>query len=140
MILELDSLKKATASLSDIITRVNDPVLMASFDEVLRNGLRAGVIQNFEFTYELCWKFIKRWLEHNLGSTYVDGVTRHELFRYAAEHKLITDVQRWMDYHRARNMTSHTYNADTADEVFNAALAFIADAKTLLQQLEARND
>ncbi|MFA7232393.1 MAG: nucleotidyltransferase substrate binding protein, partial [Victivallaceae bacterium] len=132
MILELESLRKATASLDEIVTRVDDRKLMDSFDAVVRNGLKAGVIQNFEFTYELCWKFMKRWLEHNIGATYVDGITRQELFRYAAENKLISDIQKWMDYHRARNMTSHTYNADTADEVFKVALEFVADARALL--------
>ena len=29
---------------------------------VLQMTLKAGVIQNFEVAYELCWKFIKRWL------------------------------------------------------------------------------
>ncbi|MFA6100809.1 MAG: nucleotidyltransferase substrate binding protein [Victivallaceae bacterium] len=140
MVLELDSLKKATASLDEIITRVQDRKLMSSFDAVVQNGLKAGTILNFEFTYELCWKFMKRWLEHNIGSTYVDGITRQELFRYAAENKLIDDVQKWMDHHRARNMTSHTYNAKTADEVFKAATEFAADAEALLRQLEAHND
>ena len=37
-------------------------------------------------------------------------------------------------------MTSHTYNAETADEVFKAASEFVADARALLQQLEAHND
>ncbi len=140
MILELDSLRKATASLDEIMAKVHDLKLMNSFDAVVRNGLKAGAILNFEFTYERCWKFMKRWLEHNIGATYVDGITRQELFRYAAENKLITDVQKWMDYHRARNMTSHTYNAETADEVFKAASEFVADARALLQQLEAHND
>lgn len=140
MILELESLRKATASLADIMVRAHDRKLMASFDAVVQNGLKSGVIQNFKVTYERCWKFMKRWLEHNIGATYVDGITRQELFRYAAENKLIADVQKWMDYHRARNMTSHTYNAETADEVFKAASEFVADARTLLQQLEAHND
>ena len=45
--------------------------------------IAAGVIQNFAFTYELCWKFMKRWIEENVNSEIVDGVTRRELFRKA---------------------------------------------------------
>ncbi len=110
MSLDLTSMRKAIASLEAVLERANDDALMSSLDDVTRMGLRSGAIQNFEFTYELCWKFIKRMLEENLGSSYVDGVSRRELFRLAAESRLIDDVNLWMDYHHARNETSHTYD------------------------------
>ena len=52
---------------------------------------------------------MKRWLEENVGSASVDGVPRRELFRLAAESRLIADLPRWMEFHQARNQTSHTY-------------------------------
>lgn len=140
MPLELSRLKKATTSLELLLSRVQDSDLMGSLDEVTRYGLRAGVILNFEFTYELCWKSLKRWLEENIGSTYVDGVTRRELFRYGAENRLIDDVDFWMDFHRSRNMTSHTYHVSVADDVFEAAALFSKEAIRFLAALEARND
>jgi len=139
MILELDGLRQAVTAMTSLTSRVNDHQLMAALDPVMQNGLKAGVIQHFEFTYELCWKLMKRWLEYNLGATYVDGVTRQELFRYAAEHQLIAEVELWMDFYRARNLTSHTYNANTAEEVFKVAVVFVPAATSLLQQLEAHN-
>ena len=54
---------------------------MSAFHEATQEGIKAGVNQNFKVTYELCWKFTKRWRENNIGATYVDGVTRRELFR-----------------------------------------------------------
>lgn len=140
MALELDSLIKSINSLDGVLIRAHDSKLMASLDEVTRYCVKAGVIQNFEFTYEVCWKFMKRWLEENVGASYVDGVSRQELFRIAAENRLITDVERWLDYHKARNLTSHTYNAETAESVFESATEFIHDAKRFLKELEARND
>jgi len=140
MPLELSRLKKATTSLELLLSRVQDSDLMGSLDEVTRYGLRAGVILNFEFTYELCWKSLKLWLEENIGSTYVDGVTRRELFRYGAENRLIDDVDFWMDFHRSRNMTSHTYHVSVADDVFEAAALFSKEAIRFLAALEARND
>jgi nucleotidyltransferase substrate binding protein (TIGR01987 family) len=98
------------------------------------------VILHFEFTYELCWKFIKRWLEMNVSATAVDGVTRRELFRLAAENRLIADVNEWMRYHEARNQTSHIYQPEIAESVYNTAHDFSRAAARLLAALEARND
>jgi len=140
MKLDLSSLRKAVESLENALEVAGDRDFMSGLSDKQKDAIRAGVIQNFEFTYELCWKFMKRWLEVNLGSTYVEGVTRRQLFRLSAENKLIGDVNQWMEYHDARNETSHTYDEDTAEDVFETARAFIDDAQKLLKALEARND
>ena len=137
MNLYLDSLTK---SIDALARSVKTAVSLDTSDDDLRETVRAGVIQNFEVAYEQCWKMMKRWLEENIGRTYVDGVTHRELFRLAAESRLITDVERWMDYHTARNQTSHTYDAATAQSVFEKATHFADDAKQLLRALEAHND
>ncbi|MFH1395134.1 MAG: HI0074 family nucleotidyltransferase substrate-binding subunit [Candidatus Omnitrophota bacterium] len=113
---------------------------MSMLDNDQKDAIRAGAIQNFEFTYELCWKFMKRWLGNSLGSAYIDGVTRRELFRLGAEHQLITDVDTWMEYHDARNETAHTYNDKTADDVFDIAKKFLYDAKKFMKNLGKKND
>lgn len=137
--LELNSLKKAIVSLETLLQKTSDDKFMSSLDDTTCYGLKAGVIQNFEFTYELCWKFMKRWLENSLGNTYVEGVTRRELFRLSVEHHLINDVDLWMDYHYARNEITHTYDRDKAEDVFAMAKIFLGDAKILLKNLEAHN-
>ena len=113
---------------------------MGGLDTVLQNAVKAGVIKHFEFTYEMSWKFIKRWLELNVSPNTADGVTRRELFRYGFEHQLIQSVDRWMDYHLARNDASHTYRKETADAVYAVIPEFLTDARMLLAALEARND
>ena len=138
--LDLTSFKKALANLDKLIIATNNQDLMNGLDETLQDGLKAGVVQNFEVTYEVSWKFIKRWLENNIGNSYVDGVTRRELFRLAAESLLITDVDKWMTYHKGRNETSHTYDVMTATEVYSLAQEFVHDAKQLLMNLEEQND
>ena len=45
-----------------------------------------------------------------------------------------------MSYHRARNLTSHTYRQATAEEVYAIIPAFLRDAQGLLSALESRND
>ena len=140
MSLELESLQKAINSLKAVLEKADDEALASKIDDITRYAIKAGAIQNFEFTYELCWKFMKRWLENSLGNTYVDGVSRRELYRIAAEHQLIKDVDQWMIYHKARNITSHTYNADRAEEIFQITKIIAVDAEKLLHQIEAHND
>lgn len=139
MALELSSLRKAVDLLGSAI-KVSSEQAKDKIGAEHENVLRAGVIQNFEFTYELCWKFMKRWLEENVSGPAVDGVTRKELFRIAAEHHLIESVELWIDYHNARNETAHTYDAKTAETVYSSAVKFVSDAKKLLATLEAKND
>lgn len=139
MALDLSSLKKAIASLKNALN-VAIPASLEAMPEDQQEVIKAGVIQNFEFTYELCWKFMKRWLEVNIGTAYVEGVTRRELFRLSVKNKLIKDVDQWMEYHDARNETSHTYDQDTADDIFQVAQTFFSDAFELLQVLEEKND
>ena len=53
MPLVLDSLQKSVTALEVVPTRANDEPFMSSLDDVAQNAIRSGVIQHFEFTYEL---------------------------------------------------------------------------------------
>ena len=139
MALDLSSLKKAVDSL-DRALKVAAAGISGQVNTDYEEVIRAGVIQNFEFTYELCWKFMKRWLELNAGAAAADGSTRKELFRLAAESRLITGVENWFKYHSARNETAHTYDPAKAAEIYRLAAPLAADARKLLQILEQRND
>lgn len=140
MPLELDSLMKAVTALDLVLEKSKDSEFMSGIDAVAANAIKSGVIQHFEFTYELCWKFIKRWIEMNISAGAADGVTRRELFRQAAENRLIDDVEQWMRYHDARNQVSHTYQPEIAERVYAATTVFAVDAEKLLAALKARND
>jgi nucleotidyltransferase substrate binding protein (TIGR01987 family) len=140
MPLELNSLRSSVAALNAVLAKSDDIKIMRGLDEITRNAVKSGVIQHFEFTYELCWKFMKRWLEMNIGPNTADGVTRRELFRLAAENRLIVDVAQWFRYEKARNITSHTYDQNVAKSVYLVARDFAGDAQKLLDALEARND
>lgn len=53
---------------------------------------------------------MKRWLEINIRYDIVLGISRKEFYRIAAKNALITDVQKWWEFHAARNRTSHVYD------------------------------
>lgn len=140
MPLDLNSLEKAVTALNNVLTISEDNTYMNSQGEIARIAIISGVIKNFEFTYELCWKFIKCWLQMNVNISSAEGVTRRELFRQAAAQLLIDDIDQWMYYHTARNNTSHTYEPAIAQEVYLAIPDFAKDAEKLLAALKARND
>lgn len=140
MPLELDSLRNSIKSLADLLAVSENDARMGQLSEVERKGIRSGVIQNFEVTYELSWKLMARWLNTYIGAGIADGVTRRQLFRLAAENRLILDVNLWVQYHEARNATSHIYNEEKALLVYRATREVAHDAQLLLEALEARND
>ena len=136
---DLTSLKKALQSFETAIRIAQDPSAHFTFEQL--RTIQAGVIQHFEFSYELCWKFIQRWLKANIPSSDVAiPRTRKELFRIAAQYQLIDDPLPWFEFGDARNMTSHIYDEKKAQTVYNVALQFLDPAKSLLNQLEKKND
>lgn len=137
MSLYLDNLAKSIEALERSVKTANR---VDESDEDLLETVRAGVIQYFEVAYELSWKLMQRWLQENIGVDYVKGINRSDFYNLAAENRLISDSARWMDYHRARNATSHTYNEEAAKNVFAEATEFVHDSKQLLSVLEERND
>jgi nucleotidyltransferase substrate binding protein (TIGR01987 family) len=140
MKLDLSSLQKAVGSLERAIGVATDKARMKALDDDQRDAIRAGVIQNFEFTYELCWKMLKRQLEALAASAIeIDQLSFRELIRVGAERGLVEDPERWFDYRQQRNLTSHTYDATKAESVFRAAVEFAGDARRLLEKLEQRN-
>lgn len=140
MPLELGSLKKSLAALGRVLAKSSDAGFMRGLDDDAREVVKAGVIQHFKIAYELSWKFIRRWLNTNINPTVADGVTRPQLFRLAAENRLIDDMEQWMRHHKARNQTSHIYETAIAEEVYAAVPGFACDARKLLEAMEARND
>lgn len=112
-----------------------DVVLDMAKDEVVRDA----TIKRFEYTYELAWKMIKRHLEW-AGASDADFLTRKDLFREAARIGLIADAETWFDYHQARNLSSHTYDEERAEEIYAAARKFGGDAHDLLDKLKKYHD
>ena len=135
---DLTHLEKAIDSFVKLYPRVTDDKFMSQQDDIIRMGLEAGLIQNFEFTYELCWKEMKRWLEMNISPGIADGVTRRELFRLAAENLLIEDVEEWMTYHAARNGIVRQHNLKITRTVWLTLVNFGPAAQHLLSKLKEK--
>ena len=138
MPLRIDNLERALNALEGSLERVQDDSLMGALDEIAQNTMMSGVIQHFEFTYEICRALIERWLRENHGRE-IRSVSRKDLYRIAGERELIDGVERWFTYHEERNRTSHRYDEELLNMVNDAVPQFIEDARALLDTLEARN-
>ena len=131
MDLDFSPLEKAVNSLHRALARAS----AATGDEELRDAC----IQRFEYTFELCWKMLRRQLEQELpNASEVDGYSYRQLFRVGAERGLVDDPEPWFDYRELRNITSHTYDEEKAARVFVALPLFAAHATALLSVLKGR--
>lgn len=108
----------------------------------LDEQLRDGLIQRFEFTYELSHKTLKRFLEQNSASLEeYDRMSFPDLIRSANEVGLLKNSwAEWSVYRKMRNLTSHTYNEITAQQVVSAIPDFIMEADYLLKMLKVRSE
>jgi len=138
--LDLSALRDAVGSLEDGLEVVSNSEWFNAQSGKVQNTLIAGVIQNFEFVYEISIKMVKRQIEAESASPdEVDETNFREVLRVAGEKGLIADVEAWFKYRKMRNITAHTYDHEKAQQVYQDTLIFIGDARALLHKLEARN-
>lgn len=93
-------------------------LLSEAFDdgiEALSQLEREGVIQRFEYTFELAWLTLKDRLEYD--GVNLDMVTPRNVIREAFQARLISDGDAWIDMLTDRNLMSHTYDFDRFETV-----------------------
>lgn len=79
---------------------------------------KEGVIQRFEYCFELAWKTVKDYLE---ASGFVFAmVTPRQVLKDAFAAKIIEDGQVWIDMLDHRNLLSHTYNFSSFEKAVDA--------------------
>lgn len=140
MPLDLTSLSNSLESLTRAVMISQDLTLMEQYGPDTHEIIQAGVVKKFEITYELAYKLLDRWLHEQLGLAVADLGTRKNRYRIAAENGLIRDFERWIEYHKARNASSHEYDEVRFHEIYEISIDFPHDAKLLLDALRENND
>ena len=98
-----------------------------------RDVVRDGVIQRFELTYDLAWKTTKEYLE-DVGI--VDKSSPKAVIKEAYTQKIITNEQNWLLMLKDRNLTSHVYKEDMAQEIVERITGcYIIEFEELLREL-----
>lgn len=124
MPLDITALTRALASLEDILK------------QEMNEYIRDGVIQRFEYTFELSWKTIRRYYKE-IGRIEIPNGPK-PLIREAAKDKLIDNVDKWFLFLDARNISSHIYNEEEAIKVYSQAKKFPPEVNLLLKNLNPK--
>jgi len=95
---------------------------------------KQGLIQAFEFTHELAWNTLRDFFLYQ-GNMDIHG--SRDASREAFRQGLIENGDVWMNMIKSRNMSSHTYNKKTADEIIAAILnSYYSEFTKLKEKLE----
>jgi nucleotidyltransferase substrate binding protein (TIGR01987 family) len=131
--LNLAPLEKAVSRLTEGLARYEK--------DITDTQIRDGLIQRFEFSYEISHKMLKRHLEAvSPTPEQFDAMAFADLIRSANEQGvLLGDWSSWKIYREMRSKTSHTYDEEIAIEVVQGIPAFLEEARHLLKQLQERN-
>jgi len=96
---------------------------------------KAGVIQAFEFTFEQCWKAIQK----KAGHEGVEIASPKKAFTFAFQNSWIEKSKEnlWLEMLEDRNMTSHTYKEDVANEVLERIVKnYLPAFQSLLEKMQ----
>ncbi len=118
----LETLKKAHMTLKRFIESASTEIE------------QAGVVQAFEFCFELSWKTIQKFLSK-------EGIkvsSPRECFREAGRNELIENVRLWLDFIIIRNRTVHTYNELVLKKIIDIVPVFEQELNKLIERLEKK--
>ncbi len=93
---------------------------------------KEGLIQRFEYSYELAWKTMKDYLEEQ--GTIINPVTPRNVIKEAFSAQIIAVGQVWVDMMLHRNLQAHTYDFSKFKEVLDAVVERYLDAQEQLHE------
>ena len=133
-------MKLELTPLSNAIQRLQEGLVRYQKDTT-DTQIRDGLIQRFEFTYELSHKMLKRHLEAaSANPTEFDAADFQYLIRSGNEQGLLLSAwPQWRHYRDMRSKTSHTYDEHVALAVVAIIPDFFNEANYLLAQLQSRH-
>lgn len=79
---------------------------------------KEGMIQRFEYTFELAWKCLKDYLE--ASGVVLDPVTPRQVIKEAFAAGLLADGAVWIEMLDRRNLLAHTYNPAVLEQAAGA--------------------
>ena len=103
---KFNNFKNALAALEEAVS---------DFDKTALLSVRDGVIQRFEFTADLAWKMVREYL---IDEGIAEINTPKSVMKAAFAANLVDDEGGWIQILNDRNATSHIYDEDEANKIF----------------------
>ncbi len=128
--LDISIFERAVSKLGEILERYG----LNKNDEAIRDA----VIQRFEFTYSLALTTLKKYFAELAFITEdVSQMSFNDMIRTANQQNLlVSDLEKWSDYRKMRNMTSHTYDENIAKKVVEIIPDFYNEMLFLFNRLK----
>ena len=124
-----ETLRESLESLGNALDRFSEALAHPDPDDIVMDG----TIQRFEFTFELFWKTLRRFLQRE-GT---DTASPRNTFRHAYRRGLLDQEQRWLDMLKDRNLSSHVYNAEMARQIFGRLPSHYQALRACFEQLKS---
>ena len=119
-------MKTSTVEFKKAVTKLQDALAQPK-----NEYLRDSTIQRFEFCIELAWKTSKK----IMGTA---TAAPKDVIREMAQSSYITNVDIWLKAIDMRNLSSHTYKEDLAEQVYAFAGTFLQELIQLVDVLEKK--
>ena len=126
--------KDSFQTLGDALAR-----LIEAFDKTKENSLdfkiyRDACIQRFQFTTELFWKVLKKFLNYEK----INAKTPREVLQESYMIKIIQEENIWLEMMTDRNLTSHTYKESLAQDIFSRFQTYLPLLEETYKELSRR--
>jgi len=111
---------------------------LKTLEEIIREPfsiiVRDAAIQRFEYSFEIFWKFVKEYLRYKEG---LICNSPKSCFREAFRVNLMSEQEtiKALEMTDDRNMTSHTYHEEVAQEIFQKINGYYLLMHTVFQNL-----
>ena len=106
----------------------------AAEEAKMKEFLGDAYIQRFEYTLEIAWKTMKRYLKQMHGKEDKD-LTVNNIFRMMENYGFIRSWETWRKYYEYRNNTSHEYDQTKALELISKIAGFIEECEYFYARL-----
>jgi len=119
---KIQDAKKAILSLEEILTE--------KYSKIVRDA----TIQRFEYTFEVAWKLLKEYLYHKEG---IVCNSPKSCFREAFSVGLLNEEETvlFIQMTDDRNLTSHTYDEEIAENLYKKIKNYYALLKSLIERI-----
>ena len=108
-------------------------ILEKEIPEDLSDVFRDSVIKRFEYSVDTIWKYEKRFLKERYG---VEQNSPKSVFRECLTNGILSEEEtvQALEMVDARNLTSHTYHEELADDICQRAKNYFTLLETLLER------